>query len=71
MAMAKKETSTHWPASPQTIKGIMMGANRVEQVVMDTDSGTSAFARKPMTLDAVPLGQDPSRIMPTAISGGI
>ena len=49
----------------------MIGANKVEQVVMETDKGTSAFAKNPMTFDAVPLGQDPRRIMPTAISGGI
>ena len=71
MAIAIKETSTHWPARPQTMKGIIMGANNVEQVVMETDKGTSALARNPMTFDAVPLGQEPRRIMPTAISGGI
>ena len=69
--MAVKDTSTHCPAKPQTIKGIMIGAKSVEQVVIETDKGTSAFAKKPMTFDAVPLGQEPRRIMPTAISGGI
>ncbi len=36
---------------------------------METDKGTSALAKKPMTLDAVPLGQEPNKTMPTASSG--
>ena len=69
MAMAKNETSTHWPARAQTIKGIIIGASSVETVVIDTARGTSPLARKLMTLDAVPLGQEPSNTMPTASSG--
>ncbi len=37
---------------------------------MVTESGTSPFARKLMTFDEVPPGQQPTRITPAAISGG-
>ena len=37
---------------------------------MATDSATSPRARKVITLDAVPPGQQPTRITPTATSGG-
>ena len=69
MAIERKDTVTHWPASAQTRKGIMTGASSVDTVVMETARGTSPLARKLMTLDAVPLGQEPRRTMPTASSG--
>ena len=37
---------------------------------MVTESGTSPFARKLMTFEEVPPGQQPTRITPAAISGG-
>ena len=42
----------------------------VLQVVITTDSATSARAIRLTTLLAVPPGQQPTRITPTAISGG-
>jgi hypothetical protein len=42
----------------------------VEQDVMVTDNATSPFARYVMTFDAVPPGQEPTRINPAAIAGG-
>lgn len=47
-----------------------MGAMMVVHAVMPTDSATSPFARYVMTLELVPPGHEPTRITPTASSGG-
>ena len=39
---------------------------RVEQAVMVTDRATSALAKYAITLDAVPPGQEATKINPTA-----
>jgi hypothetical protein len=49
--------------------GITIGAIRVETVATATDSATSPLARKAMTLEAVPLGAQPTRMTPAASSG--
>ncbi len=58
------------PASSDTSAGVASGAIRVETSAIDTPSATSPRARKVITFDAVPLGQQPTRITPTAMSGG-
>ena len=45
-------------------------APKVEQVVMATDKATLALAKKAITLEAVPPGQQATRINPTAKKGG-
>ncbi|GAB3792129.1 hypothetical protein GCM10028868_07150 [Virgibacillus kimchii] len=48
----------------------MIGAKIVDDAVILTDKGVSPLERKVMTFDAVPPGQQPTRITPTATSGG-
>ena len=48
----------------------MIGASNVAQAVRVTDSARLAFARYDMTLEASPLGDDPTNTIPAAISGG-
>ena len=45
----------------------MSGAKRVERVSIETSKATSPPERKAMTLDEVPLGQEPTRITPAAV----
>src|SRR5690606_2876247 len=47
-----------------------MGASKVVTDVMATDKAKSPRAKKVMTFDAVPPGQQPTKITPTATSGG-
>ena len=63
-------TSTVWPANSRTSSGVTIGAMMVVHAVMPTDSATSPFARYVMTLELVPPGHEPTRITPTASSGG-
>src|SRR5699024_7172634 len=44
--------------------------NKVETVVIATDKATFPLAKNVMTLEAVPPGQQPTRMTPSAISGG-
>ena len=53
-----------------TNKGVKIGANNVDTVVADTDKGTLPFARKVITLEAVPPGHAPNKIKPIPTSGG-
>jgi len=57
-------------ASNQISAGVSSGAMRVVTAAMATDNARSPRASQVMTLDEVPLGQQPTRITPTAISGG-
>ena len=47
-----------------------MGASRVAIVVIVMESATLALAMSAITLEAKPLGEDPMRMTPAAISGG-
>ena len=49
--------------------GVSSGARRVVTAAMATDSARSPRASQVITLEEVPLGQQPTRITPTAISG--
>ena len=60
----------HWPASIHVKNGVSSGASRVVAVVRQTDKVTSPLARYVITLEAVPPGVVPRRIMPMASSGG-
>lgn len=50
--------------------GVKKIASIVETRVKLTDSAKFAFAKKTTTLDAVPPGQQDTKIKPTAISDG-
>lgn len=50
--------------------GVKKGASRVDTAVTESDSARLARARNDKTLDARPLGQQPARITPAAISFG-
>ena len=50
--------------------GVTSGARMVVQLVMVTDRAVSPRARKVITLEAVPPGQQPTRMTPMAMSGG-
>ena len=63
-----KDTSTHFPAKRYTSAGVRNGARRVETIVIPTDKGTSPSAIYVITLLAVPPGQHPTRITPSARS---
>ena len=63
-------TSMYDPASHRVSSGVRTGAMSVDSVVTDTDSATSPFARYVTTFEAVPPGAQPTRMTPTAISGG-
>ena len=67
--MAKNDTLTHVPASRYTNAGVKRGASNVEVIVIPTDRGTSPFAIWVITLLAVPPGQQPTSITPSAKSG--
>ena len=58
------------PRVPTRQEGVIQIAARVEARVMLTESATFPRAKKTTTLEAVPPGQEATRIKPTAISGG-
>lgn len=66
----KKSTSIKAPPNNFINKGVKIGANNVAQEVMVSDKATLALAIYAITLDAKPLGEDPIKITPAAISGG-
>ena len=57
-------TSMRVSASHHTNKGVIMGARRVEAVVIPTENATSPLQRKDMMLLDTPPGQQPTSIMP-------
>src|SRR5699024_7083574 len=65
-----KDTGSHALASSSVSAGVSTGASTVDNAVAVTDSAVFPFARYVMTLEDVPPGAHPTRITPTAISGG-
>ena len=63
-------TSTRRPARAAVSAGVMTTASSVEPAVMVTDSATSARARNAMTFEAVPPGQQETRMRPAARGAG-
>lgn len=59
-------TSTRFPAKYKVKSGVNATDSKVEMEVRVTDSATSAFAINVKTFDAVPPGQQATRISPTA-----
>ncbi|MNN68265.1 hypothetical protein D3C81_1839620 [compost metagenome] len=64
------DTGNQAEASNQIKAGVSSGARRVVTAAMATDNARSPRASQVITFDDVPLGQQPTRITPTAISGG-
>ena len=58
------------PAKSRKIAGVNSGASKVEADVTATDKATLPRAKKVITLEAVPPGQQPTKITPTATSAG-
>nr|BFE95048.1 hypothetical protein GCM10020185_55840 [Pseudomonas brassicacearum subsp. brassicacearum] len=67
---AENDTGNQAEASSQISAGVSRGASRVVRAEIATARARSPRASQVMTLDDVPLGQQPTRITPTAISGG-
>ena len=63
-------TSTRCPASKAVSVGVMTTASSVEPAVMVTERATSARARNEMTFEAVPPGQQETRMRPAASGRG-
>src|SRR5699024_6286651 len=63
-------TGSHALASSSVSAGVSTGASTVDTAVAVTDNAVFPFARYVMTLEDVPPGAHPTRITPTAISGG-
>ena len=59
-------TSMRLPAKSAVSVGVIATARSVENAVIVTDSATSARARNEMMFEAVPPGQQETRINPTA-----
>ncbi|MNE27157.1 hypothetical protein D3C80_1205530 [compost metagenome] len=68
--MSRKDTGSQAEASSQISAGVSSGASRVVTAAIATARARSPLASQAMTLDEVPLGQQPTRITPTAISAG-
>ncbi len=69
-AIEPASTGMYSPASHSASTGVSRGASRVETVVIATERATSPLARYDTTFDAVPPGQQPTRMTPAASAGG-
>ena len=58
-------TSTLFSANKVVKIGVITTANKVDIAVMETDKATFALAKKEITLEAVPPGQQATNINPT------
>ena len=68
--MPMVSTSTIMPAISHTSSGVRRGASSVEIAVMPTERARSPFAKYVITLEAVPHGLHPTRMIPRANSFG-
>ena len=68
--MIQKSTSINSPANVFIRNGVNSGESKVAKAVKVTDNARFALAKNDITLDAKPLGEDPTSIIPAAISGG-
>ncbi len=69
ISMSPTGTGTCAPAYRSISSGVSPTAAKVEQAVISTESGRFPPARWVMTFEAVPPGQQATRIRPTAIGG--
>ena len=68
--MEPKLISINCPASNFIKAGVKIGAQSVAQDVIEMDKATFALAIYAITFEAKPLGEQPTRRTPAAISGG-
>ena len=68
--MARKSMGTSSLASICIIKGVKIGANKVATAVRVNDKARLALEINAITLEARPLGELPTRMIPAAIAGG-
>src|SRR5699024_5480465 len=64
------DTGSHLLANNNVKAGVTIGANTVETAVIVTDRAVFPLAKNVITFDAVPPGQQPTKITPTATSAG-
>src|SRR5690625_717261 len=64
------ETGNHLLASNNVKDGVKIGAKSVDIAVIVIDNAVFPFAKYVITFEAVQPGQQPTKITPTAISGG-
>ena len=68
--MAKKSIGTKAPAKYFINSGVIKGATTVATAVSVTERAILALAKYAITLEAKPLGEEPIRTTPAAISAG-
>src|SRR5690606_9157388 len=68
--IAKTSISMNSPASIFIKIGVTKGANKVATEVIVNDNARFALAKYAITLDAMPLGEQPISTIPAAISAG-
>ena len=68
--MFQKSMGTYCFASKLIKVGVTRGASKVAMAVRVTDNARLALAMKDITFDAKPLGEEPTKMIPAAISGG-
>ena len=66
----QKSIGTYCWAKRLISVGVINGAKSVAMVVSVTDKARFALAMNDITLDASPLGEEPTNMIPAAISGG-
>src|SRR5699024_10290340 len=64
------DTGNHLLANNKINDGVKIGANKVDTAVTATDKAVFPFAKNVITLEAVPPGQHPTKMTPTATSAG-
>src|SRR5699024_593367 len=70
MIMSPADTGNHLLAKSNISAGVKIGAKIVDTAVTATDNAVFPLAKKVMTFDAVPPGQQPTKMTPTATSAG-
>src|SRR5699024_11192609 len=70
MIMSPADTGNHLLAKSKISAGVKMGAKIVDTAVTATDRAVFPLAKKVMTFDAVPPGQQPTNMTHTPTSAG-
>ena len=61
-------TAINCPAKIDNNKGSIIGARSVERISIETSKATSPPDKKAITLEEVPLGQEPTKMTPAAVA---
>ena len=65
-----KSIGTNWLARSFINRGVSNGANKVAIAVRVSDKAKFDLEMNDITLEAKPLGEQPTKMIPAAISGG-